>query len=62
MIEILQGRSEAYSSWSEKNVNDSDHSGAPVEWGVLLKNVDKEEDGRERRRDKRFRVVGLWKS
>jgi hypothetical protein len=25
MIEILQGRSEAYFSWSEKNVNDSDH-------------------------------------
>jgi hypothetical protein len=27
MFEILQVRSEAYSSWSEKNVNDSDHSG-----------------------------------
>jgi hypothetical protein len=24
--EILLGRSEAYSSWSEKNVNDSDHT------------------------------------
>ena len=24
--EILQVRSEAYSSWSEKNVNDSDHT------------------------------------
>ncbi len=26
MIEILQVRGEAYSSWSEKNVNDSRHT------------------------------------
>ena len=26
MIEILQVRGEAYSSWSEKNVNDSHHT------------------------------------
>jgi len=44
MIEILQVRSEAYSSWSEKNVNDSDHKARCRTQLVGSKNVDSKED------------------
>jgi hypothetical protein len=47
MIEILQGRSEAYSSWSEKIVNDCNHGVRSKERYARAKFVDREEDGRE---------------
>jgi len=62
MIEILQVRSEAYSSWSEKKVNDSDHGTASNREFVPVKNVDSKADGRERLLDKAYGLPGLWKS
>jgi hypothetical protein len=59
--EILQA-SEAYSSCSGKNVNDSRHSGRAQFPTVQGKEVDKTLNGREPRRDKDFRLVELWKS
>jgi hypothetical protein len=42
MIEILQVRGEAYSSWSEKNVNDSHHSIMSATESAGWKSVDGE--------------------
>jgi hypothetical protein len=60
--EILQVRSEAYSSWSEKNVNDSNHGVRRIEKAVPLKDVDSKRDGRERLVGRGFRMADLWKS
>ena len=43
-VEILQVRGEAYSSWSEKIVNDSDHLKKVQTQEIAEKNVDNEED------------------
>jgi hypothetical protein len=60
--ESLQGRSEAYSSWSEKIVNDSDHSFAPTDSPAGVKNVDSKADAWKGRLGKGYGVSALWKS
>jgi hypothetical protein len=62
MIEILQVRSEAYSSWSEKNVNDSDHGTVAITEFVRLKNVDSKANCLKALMGKGYRSAGLWKS
>jgi hypothetical protein len=41
MIEILQARSEAYSSWSEKNVNALDHAPDKARCTFEWKSIDR---------------------
>jgi hypothetical protein len=48
-VEILQGRSEAYSSWSEKFVNGCDECGIGNGWNDLAINVDSKVDSRKHR-------------
>jgi hypothetical protein len=62
MSGILQVRSEAYSSWSEKNVNDCNETAVRVDSFVREKNVDSKADGREALRGVDFSDAGLWKS
>jgi len=62
MIEILQGTSEAYSSWSENFVNDSDHVAARGAVSVHGKDVDRQAGGQEQALDKAFGATCLWKS
>ena len=59
MIEILQGRGEAYSSWSEKNVNDSDNTLAVAVHSVYLKDVDSKANAQEGRLDKGYEGSGI---
>ena len=60
-MEILQVRGEAYSSCSEKNVNDSDHLRGTPTFSTPWRFVDNKADGRQQVKSRERPVFPLWK-